>query len=103
MEKKLVIHIASSSSKVSYNNALQPIHRRYAASFRFIGDSWAIDNSSAYHALTWVSLGCENNGFLKVRVFNDIDQETFEVIDSFKAKDKGAVYDALPSRNNRVN
>ena len=74
-----------------------------AASFRFIGDSWAIDNSSAYHALTWISLGCENNGHLQVEVFKDIDRETFEVVDAFKAKDKSGVYDALPSPNNRVN
>ena len=62
-----------------------------------------MDNSDAYHALTWVSLGCKNNGYLQVKVFENIDQETFEVIDAFKAKDKGGVYDALPSPNKRVN
>ncbi|WP_186300535.1 DKNYY domain-containing protein [Shewanella sp. KCT] len=70
-----------------------------AATFRFIGDNWALDNSNAYHALTWVSLGCANNGHLQVKVFEDIDQETFRVIDAFKAKDKNGIYNALSSPN----
>lgn len=66
-----------------------------AASFRLIGNSWATDESNAYHALSWVSLGCDDNGHLEVKVFENIDQATFEVIDAFKAKDKSGVYNAL--------
>ncbi|MCW8193716.1 hypothetical protein F6455_02820 [Proteobacteria bacterium 005FR1] len=64
-----------------------------AASFRFVGNSWAIDKSSAYHALSLVSLGCKANGHLEVKVFQDIDQETFEVIDAFQAKDRRSCMD----------
>ncbi len=74
-----------------------------AASFRFAENNWALDKSRAYHALRWVPLGCHTNNFLKVKIFENIDPETFEVIDAFKAKDKNGVYNALPSLNKRAN
>ena len=71
-------------------------------SFYFVDNGWALDKSRAYHALTWVSLGCNDSGHLKVKVFENIDPETFEVIDAFTAKDKNGTYDVLPSPNKSV-
>ena len=68
--------------------------------FQVLGNNWALDKARAFHALTWVSLGCSDNGPSTVKVFENIDPETFEVINSFNAKDINGVYQALPSPNN---
>ena len=70
-----------------------------ASTFRYVGNNQALDSANAYHALSSVSLGCDDNSHLKVKIFRNIDLETFKVIDGFKAQDKNGAFDALPSPN----
>ena len=70
-----------------------------AGSFRYLSDSWAIDNFNAYHAVGWASLGCNDTSGIPVKIFDSIDIESFEVIDGFYAKDKNRSYGALSAPN----
>jgi hypothetical protein len=66
------------------------------SNFRYLQKNWAIDQKRAYHHLGWVSTNCTaSDPHLKLKIFEDIDPATFEVIDSFHAKDTKRHYDAL--------
>lgn len=63
--------------------------------FRYLGNSWALDGRRAFHHLPLYTEDCDGPDQLRLSIFDDVDPESFVVVESFKAKDSRREYDAL--------